>query len=269
MGSRFIEPEWTWKSPYLPFERLKTDVFLTVSPTQNVLWVADAKCISEVLTRRTEFPKAVSSDPSQDLFSFNIASSEGAIWRRHRTMMSPSFTEASNQHVWNQSVKEGMSVMKTWTTENSPSAKAPSIKSLTEDTRKLSLRVISQVGFGTIMSNKFKGGIKDEGATAINGNGNEDDDDDVLEDFPHQTSWILNLPSWISSKYIYRFLIITLQIPTSAEILPTKAAQETSTSFDTWMRFVTGMLQLRREEFQSGKSRSGMDLLGKILSPSP
>ena len=83
--------EWGWNRRYEPFKRFGTDTFLTVSPERNHLYTADADVISQITTRRNDFPKALEVYESIKIYGNNVITSEGQVWRHHRKITSPPF----------------------------------------------------------------------------------------------------------------------------------------------------------------------------------
>ena len=74
---------------------------MTVSPGGILLFTADADVITEMVgTRRNDFPKPSHFYRSVNIYGKNVVSSEGALWRQHRRITSPPFTEKNNHLVW-------------------------------------------------------------------------------------------------------------------------------------------------------------------------
>lgn len=138
--------EWAWKRRYEPFKRLGTDTFLTVSPERIVLYTADADVVSQITTRRNDFPKALEVYESIKLYGNNVVTSEGQLWRHHRKITSPPFTEKNNHLVWAETLDQGQAMLKGWLGGNKDSTKT--IYTIAEDAMRLSLYVISRAGFG-------------------------------------------------------------------------------------------------------------------------
>ena len=80
------------------------DMFLIVSPGRNQLQVANAEAIDQITTRRNDFPKPLEFYGAVDIFGKNVVTTEGALWRYHRKITSPSFNERNNRLVWDESL---------------------------------------------------------------------------------------------------------------------------------------------------------------------
>jgi cytochrome P450 len=66
---------------------------------------------------------------------------DGAPWKRQRKMTATCFSEQNNQIVWSESLYLAKDMLRYWTTK-------PSLKTVADDTRTLSLHVLSRAGFG-------------------------------------------------------------------------------------------------------------------------
>ena len=96
-----LRPEHSWEQSYSTFVERGTDTFLTVAPGGILMWTADADVITEMIgTRRNDFPKPSHFYRSVNIYGKNVVSSEGALWRQHRRITSPPFTEKNNHLVW-------------------------------------------------------------------------------------------------------------------------------------------------------------------------
>ena len=141
-----VDPEWTWKHMYAPFKKLGTDTFITVSPGGNMVWCAEPNAIIQITTRRNDFPKPIEIYGSLDLYGKNVVSTEGAVWRHHRKITSPPFTEKNNHVVWAESLHQAQCMLKSWLGPDGAGNKT--VGKVADDTMRLSLHVISRAGFG-------------------------------------------------------------------------------------------------------------------------
>ncbi|KAI5799192.1 cytochrome P450 [Peziza echinospora] len=165
---RFLEPEWTWRSKYEVFRALGSDLVMTVSAGANVLWVADAEVVAEVVGRGAGFVKPVHVYGILDVFGENVVTTNGARWRRHRRATAGSFNERNNKIVWTESLEKITAMVEGWlqqqpslknsnessTTTTSdldppnPNPKPPVvIKTLNADCTRFALHIISYAGF--------------------------------------------------------------------------------------------------------------------------
>ncbi|KAL9618179.1 MAG: hypothetical protein Q9160_007075 [Pyrenula sp. 1 TL-2023] len=142
----YMTPDWCWRHRYYPFKKLGTDNFMTVSPGGNVLWVADPDVVTQITTRRIDFPKPVYLYRSVNLFGKNVVSTEGNTWRVHRKLVSPPFTEKNNHLVWEETLAQAQAMLDTWVGPHGSGNQT--VNRVMDDTMRLSLHVISRAGFG-------------------------------------------------------------------------------------------------------------------------
>ncbi|KAI1612465.1 cytochrome P450 [Exophiala viscosa] len=152
-----LPPKWTrWVDFCLPdaiyrnsieiFQRVGHDTFLVVTPDRMSLHTADASVISQITTRRNDFPKPTTIYRSLDIYGRNVVTTEGAAWRQHRKATSPPFTEKNNHLVWAESIELANAMLSSWL---GPDGKGnQTVDRVMDDTMRLSLYVISSAGFG-------------------------------------------------------------------------------------------------------------------------
>lgn len=140
-----MTPDWTWHLLHEPFAK-HGDSFLVVAPSRNTLYVAGAEAISQITSRRNDFPKPIEMYAAVDVYGKNVVSTEGSVWRHHRRITSTPFTEKSNLLVWRESLHQAQSMLKGWVGPNDSASAL--VEHIAEDTMRLSLHVISRAGFG-------------------------------------------------------------------------------------------------------------------------
>lgn len=92
-------PEFPWTSRYAIYKEVGHDTFLSVAPGGIMMFTCDPAVVSQITTRRNDFPKPTHIYRSVDIYGKNVVSSEGQVWRNHRKATSPPFTEANNHLV--------------------------------------------------------------------------------------------------------------------------------------------------------------------------
>lgn len=145
----FIFAEWTWMLQYAGFKKAGHDTFITVSPGGNILMTADAAVISQIIIRGRDFPKPIRMYDALNIYGTNVLSTEGQVWKRHRKITSGPFNEKTNRIVFAESLRQTQALIDFWIGEKGESLP---IHTVAEDTLRLSLQVISQVGFGRALS---------------------------------------------------------------------------------------------------------------------
>ena len=139
-----LDPEWGYRLGHEPFEKLNSDVFLCVTPTKIICFVADAEVITQITTRRNDFPKPLEMYTRLDIYGKNLVSTEGSDWRMHRKMTVPSFGERNNQLVFNETLHHTQSLLRLWSQKAQSSDKTVNVAS---DTMRWALYIISGAGF--------------------------------------------------------------------------------------------------------------------------
>jgi cytochrome P450 len=76
-----------------------------------------------------------------NVFGPNLGTTEGQQWQRHRKVTATCFNENNNELVWSESIRQATGMLRYWLSK-------PSINSIGDDTRTLSLHVMSSAGFG-------------------------------------------------------------------------------------------------------------------------
>ena len=138
--------EWLWEQQYAVYKSLGADTFIIVAPGGNIIYSADADAISQIMTRRNDFPKPTYLYRALDIYGKSVVTTEGQIWRHHRKIASPPFTEKNNYMVWEESLHQAQAMLKSWT---GPCGDEPrTLTTVAADTMRLSLHVISRAGFG-------------------------------------------------------------------------------------------------------------------------
>lgn len=141
-----LDPEWAYRVGYNPFTEAGADVFLCVSPNQTQAFVADAEVITQITTRRNDFPKPLHMYGRLNIYGRNVVSTEGSDWRMHRKLTAPSFSDKNNELVFLESLHHAQSLLRLWTGPGGSGNKSvidPAI-----DTMRFALYVISRAGFG-------------------------------------------------------------------------------------------------------------------------
>ncbi len=99
-------------------------------------------CDAGVIAQTSGFPKPVEDYALLDIHGTNIVTTEGANWRRIRKVVAPFFGgERINRLVW----REGLRLTAEWIEEGK-------FETVAEDASRLSLSIISLVGFGKDIS---------------------------------------------------------------------------------------------------------------------
>ncbi|KAM3413795.1 hypothetical protein BST61_g10479 [Cercospora zeina] len=235
----YVEPEFGWAKQYDSFRELGSDMFMLVSPGAVSVFVADPEAVAQITSRRNDFPKPIWMYRSVDLFGKSVVSTEGHVWRQHRKVTSPPFTERNNRLVWHESLRQAEGMMTGWiAAEQNDSG---TVGDVATEAMRLSLHVISAAGFGVQLH------WPHEGKVAIIPEGHTMTYKDALETLLHNLILIVVTPRWL--------------LPRSP--LPMhKAANE---AYVEWGKYMKEMYQVKRQEMRAGEGTEGLDLMGALI----
>ena len=148
------QPAWTlhvlieqsWSQLNSQFDNAPTGAYLSVAPGGIICWAGSAEVITQMTTRRNDFPKPIHIYKSLDIYGKNIVTLEGPLWRRHRKVTSPPFSEKNNHLVFAESVYQAQSMAQDWTRPEGGTVRT--LSTAAHDCMRLSLHIISRAGFG-------------------------------------------------------------------------------------------------------------------------
>lgn len=235
----FLSPESAWTGKYDPFERYG-DVFLVVSPGRITVNVADAEAHAQITSRRSDFPKPLEFYRSLDLYGKNVVTTEGSIWRHHRKITSPPFSEKNNHLVWVESLHQAKSMLTHWLGPNGD--RIGSFNDIAEASMTLSLHIISRAGFGQRLT------WKHEEVDQKIPEGHSMTFKDALAELLEQILQVILFPKWWLANS------------------PFKANKRAWAAFTNWSDYMNELYQVRKEEVRSGESsREGLDIMGALV----
>ena len=199
--------DWEWARRYEPFKRYGSDTFLLVNPERCVLYTADADVITQITTRRSDFPKALEVYGVLKIYGNNVVTSEGQLWRHHRKITSPPFSEKNNHVVFTETVGQCQDMVDSWMDGDKESSKT--IRTVADDAMRLSLHVISRGGFGVHIEwpktaeateNGHVNGEEGNTSTASLAEGHTMSYDDALGSLLHNLLPVLLIPKSLLSR---------------------------------------------------------------------
>ena len=125
-------------------------------------------------------------------------------WKRHRKATAPGFNEKNNAHVFQESIVQAQGMLRKWT-----GLEGKGNITLTEvpmDSMRLTLHIISKVGFGVGLSWPGEKPSENERQTGIDFSSSEPPEgftmtfEHALMSLLDNLIWVLLLPSWLLSK---------------------------------------------------------------------
>ena len=181
--------------------------YLTVSPARCLLWTANAEVICQVSTRRNDFPKPGKMYRAINIYGKNLVTAEGQLWRRHRKITGPPFSEKNNHIVFVEGMRQAKFMLEDWTGKKGDESRL--IKTVARDCMRLTLHVISRAGFGVrlqwpgIESSKEAEKLEDLDDLSANrvGPGHTMTYTQALEALLHNVIFIVSLPRNVLRKY--------------------------------------------------------------------
>ena len=260
----FIFPEWTWTLSYAGFKKIGHDTFLIVAPGGNILISADAAVISQIFARGRDFPKPLQVYQALNIYGTNVLSTEGQVWRRHRKITSAPFNGKNNRIVFAESLRQAQAMTNVWIGEGEESSP---IHTVAEDSLRLSLQVISQVGFGKTLSWSENESVMEESRRAKDATGHELSYTRALTLLLESFMWVLVFPKSLLSmnKHYARFSSPLIWL---LENMPLKQARSAYHAYVEWGKYLMEMFQTKKAELIAGKSQEGLDLMGALIGAS-
>lgn len=249
-----LHPEWGYHKGHMPFEKLGMDVFLVVSPTRIHAFVADAEAVTQITTRRNDFPKPLEMYGALDIYGKNLVSTEGADWRKHRKLAAPSFGEKNNELVFTESLHHARSLLGLWTGpegRGSQTIADPSLGAMS-----FALYVISSAGFDVRVvwpheEGKQSSLRKSEGKSMFVGSevpsGHKMNYREALSELLHNIMWTQIIPP--------------KHLPKS----PVKVHRTVGQAVVEWGKYMDELYELKKNQVASGENKEGMDLFDALI----
>ncbi|KAF2268497.1 cytochrome P450 monooxygenase-like protein [Lojkania enalia] len=249
-----LDPEWAYRLGFKPFAKLKSDVFLTVSPKSIKAFVANAEVITQITTRRNDFPKPLELYGRLDIYGKNLVSTEGPAWRMHRKLTAPSFGEKNNELVFTESLHHARSLLRLWT---GPDGRGnQTVNDPATDTMRFALYIISRAGFDVRVVWPH-----------------EESKEPTADDSKIDSMFVGSVPP-SGHKMNYRQALSTLlenimwtQMgpPEYLSKSPFKVHREVGTAVIEWGKYMDELYELKKSEVASGSQTEGMDLFGALI----
>ncbi|KAJ8105680.1 hypothetical protein OPT61_g10034 [Boeremia exigua] len=251
-----LDPEWGHRKGHAPFEKIGGDVFIIASATQLTAFVADAEAVTQITTRRNDFPKPLEMYGALDIYGKNLVSTEGADWRMHRKLAAPSFGEKNNELVFKESLHHATSLLGLWTGPDGQGNETVQDPALA--TMSFALFVISSAGFDVRVKwpHEEKGRESsvetDESKSMLVGSeksaGHKMTYREAISELLHNIMWTQIIPP----KYL----------PFS----PIKVHRKVGTAVTEWGQYMDELYEMKKQQVTSGDSNNaGMDLFDALI----
>lgn len=254
----YTKPDFCWELRYEPFKRLGSDTFLSVSGGDFCLWTADADVVSQITTRRNDFPKPTHIYTSVDIYGKNVVSTEGSAWRRHRKLTSPPFTEKNNQLVWTETLEQTQTMLDLWLGGHRKGGRT--VERIMDDTMRLSLHVISRAGFGRKLEWPRMEDASEKGTQSHAESTKKIQNEKAEIGEGHSMSFTYALHSLLKN-ILWAFLF-------NHQILkygPLQAMRQAYAAYVEWGNYMREMVISKKAAIQSGKGMDEMDIMGQLV----
>ncbi|KAI0415915.1 cytochrome P450 [Xylaria grammica] len=111
--ARFMIKDWHYEDKGRA-HREYGPLFIVVSPSGMVCYVADSHAALHIGTKRRLFVKPPDKMKMLEPFGPNIGSTEGDLWKIHSRIASPSFDEYTQKLVWTETQRHASTLMSMW-----------------------------------------------------------------------------------------------------------------------------------------------------------
>lgn len=251
-------PDFGYANRYEAFQRLGHETFLIVSPGGIVMYTCEPAVISQITTRRNDFPKPTPIYRSVNVYGRNVVSSEGNHWRQHRKAISPPFTEKNNHLVWLETIDQASSMLSSWV---GPDNKGNmTINRVADDTMRLSLHVISRAGFGRKLQwPENDAHIKVDSTYA---DPSKIQNEEEAADEGHSMSYTYAIHCLLDN-IILQFLVPRWLM----KKLPFSRLNKANEAYEEWGNYMKEAVEKKRTELEVGKDTKdeSMDILGQLV----
>jgi cytochrome P450 len=223
-----------------------------VSPARNIVWVTAADGIHQITQHRDSFPKPTESYEVLNVYGTNILSTEGAEWKKHRKVISPSLNEKNNAMVFKEAIFQTQAMVRRWAGPNGKGN--TTLKDIPKDSMRVALHIISRVGFGVGLS--WPGEERPHDGSKVNYGSHEIQSgftmsfEDSLSTLLDGLIWILLIPRWLL-RYV-----------------PIKHAQKALDAYINWGQYMKAIHDQKVEEARNGEHTEGMDMMGALVRSS-
>ncbi|KAJ3288956.1 hypothetical protein HDU79_004447 [Rhizoclosmatium sp. JEL0117] len=131
------------------FEELGADMFALVDSKTVDVMILNPVIVHDVMVNRyKELGKNVKHYEMLNIFGNNVIGTEGDIWRRHRRVTAPSFSEKNNVLVHESSLRIAKEMMCAWEAQNTALDDSDFTVNVSKDMMQFALSVISSAAFG-------------------------------------------------------------------------------------------------------------------------
>lgn len=100
-----------WSEGHNPFKKIGSDIFVAVSPSQNILFSSNAEASHQFLMKTNQFSKPVDLLQILNIFGPTITGTDGPETQLYRRVTSPFFNNGTMSTVWTKSIESTASLL--------------------------------------------------------------------------------------------------------------------------------------------------------------
>ncbi|TGJ86380.1 hypothetical protein E0Z10_g2349 [Xylaria hypoxylon] len=245
------ENNWQHRKKFAPFAKMGENI-LIATPTSITLHTASPDVIHDITSRRDDFPKPLEYYGILAMFGRNIVTIEGALWRMHRKIISPSFNEKNSALVFRAAIDQAQGMTDHWlrTQENG------TFKTVEHDTMSMALNIISYAGFGLRLSWPGQS-LPDDADSKIARYASFEPPEGHTMTFSQSIGGLLHhlLPLLLTPKLILNHF-------------PLQVFKEAKDARDNYDLYMQEFLQQKIQDVRRGDRGVGMDLMGSLVATS-
>ncbi|KAF1357924.1 cytochrome P450 monooxygenase-like protein [Lizonia empirigonia] len=251
-----LDPEWGYRKGHAPFEKIGGDVFIIASATRLSAFVADAEAVTQITTRRNDFPKPLEMYGALDIYGKNLVSTEGSDWRMHRKLTAPSFGEKNNELVFRESLHHARSLIGLWTGpegQGNETVQDPAVATMS-----FALFVISSAGFDVRV--KWPHEEKSRASSV-----ESDESKSMLVGSEKPAGHKMSYREAIS-ELLYNIMWTQIIPPRFLPLSPIKVHRKVGAAVTEWGQYMDELYELKKQQVASGDTNNaGMDLFDALI----
>ncbi|KAF2625144.1 cytochrome P450 monooxygenase-like protein [Macroventuria anomochaeta] len=251
-----LDPEWGYRKGHAPFEKIGGDVFIIASATRLTAFVADAEAVTQITTRRNDFPKPLEIYGALDIYGKNLVSTEGSDWRMHRKLTAPSFGEKNNELVFKESLHHARSLLGLWTGpdgQGNETVQDPAVATMS-----FALFVISSAGFDVRV--KWLHEEKSRASSLEN-----DEPKSILVGSEKSADHKMTYREAIS-ELLHNIMWTQIIPPKYLSLSPLKVHRTVGAAVTEWGQYMDELYEVKKQQVAYGDTNNaGMDLFDAMI----
>ncbi|EIM82087.1 cytochrome P450 [Stereum hirsutum FP-91666 SS1] len=210
--------QWRWRNTVYERAGVETISVLAYLFGRPSIYTCSIEVAKQVVATKGQFEKPLDTSQIVLLWGPNIFAANGEVWRRHRSIMAPSFTANTYSYVWNETLRAFREI-DAYEWEGKDEIMLPAVNDITN---KFALVIISRCGFGNPLPWKELTSASGEMTFA-----------EALMIVSNSSIIRLVTPRWMYG-------------------LPIRRLHEVETAYTTFGRFIKSLIHTRRQELSDG-----------------